>query len=79
VDLFNRYIRDFRKHGPWAKASRADGYYTAADLDALMNDYVGLLNKYGYTAENAPPGARLMQLRMFYIPDEPAEQEETGR
>ena len=23
VDLFNRYIRDFRKHGPWAKASRA--------------------------------------------------------
>ncbi len=73
VDLFNRYIREFRKHGPWAKSSRAGGYYTAADLDAFMNEYIGLLNKYGHTAETAPPGARLMQLRMFYIPDEPAE------
>jgi DNA-binding transcriptional ArsR family regulator len=79
VDLFNRYIRDFRRHGPWAKASRADGYYTAADLDAFMNEYVALLNKYGHTAETAPPGARLMQLRMFYIPDEPAEREESGQ
>ena len=24
---------------------------------------------------DAPPGARLMQLRMFYIPDEPEEPE----
>jgi DNA-binding transcriptional ArsR family regulator len=78
VDLFNRYIRDFRKHGPWARSSRADGYYTAADLDAFMNEYIALLNKYGHTAETAPPGARLMQLRMFYIPDEPAEPEESG-
>jgi hypothetical protein len=30
--------------------------------------------KYGYTAQDAPPGARLMQLRMFYIPEEPAAQ-----
>ena len=79
VDLFNRYLREFRAHGPWAKASRADGYYTAADLDAFMNEYVALLNKYGHTAETAPPGARLMQLRMFYIPDEPAEPEEIGQ
>jgi hypothetical protein len=30
----------------------------------------GLLLKYGHPAEDAPPGARPMQLRMFYIPDE---------
>ena len=41
-------------------------------------EYIGLLNKYGHTAETAPPGARLMQLRMFYIPDEAAEPEEIG-
>jgi hypothetical protein len=35
----------------------------------------GLLAKYGHTSRRAPPGARLMQLRMFYLPDEPAEQE----
>jgi len=71
--LVNRYIRDSRKHGKWAKASRASGYYTAEDLDALFEEYLALLNKYGHTARDAPPGARPMQLRMFYIPDQPAE------
>ena len=65
--------------GRGPRSSRANGYYTAADLDAFMNEYIGLLNKYGHTAETAPPDARLMQLRMFYIPDEPAEPEEIGQ
>ena len=71
--LINRFVRDFRKHGRWAKASRASGYYTVEDLDALFEDYAALLSKHGHTARDAPPGARLMQLRMFYIPDQPAE------
>lgn len=73
--LINRFIRDVRRHGKWAKASRADGYYTAEDLDAFFEDYMALLNKYGHAASDAPPGARLMQLRMFYLPDEAAEPE----
>ena len=64
-----------RKHGGWAKASRASGYYTAEDLDAFFDEYSELLAKYGHGRHDAPPGARLMQLRMFYIPDEPAGQE----
>ena len=40
---------------------------------------MALLNKYGHTAKDAPPGARPMQLRMFYIPDEPAERGESGQ
>jgi hypothetical protein len=71
--LVHRFIRDVRRHGTWAKASRANGYFTAGELEALHDDYVALLQKYGHTAEEAPPGARPMQLRMFYIPDEPAE------
>jgi DNA-binding transcriptional ArsR family regulator len=71
--LVNRYIRDYRKHGKWAKASRAAGWYTVADLEALMDEYIALLAKYGHSAQDAPPGARLMQLRMFYLPEEPAE------
>jgi DNA-binding transcriptional ArsR family regulator len=73
--LVNRFIRDVRQHGKWAKSSRANGYYTIKDLEALHDEYVALLSKYGHTAQDAPPGARLMQLRMFYIPDESAEQE----
>jgi DNA-binding transcriptional ArsR family regulator len=76
LDLFNRFIRDVRKHGAWAKSSRANGYYTPEGLDAFFADYMDLLNRHGHTAEDAPPGARLIQLRMFYLPDEPAEPEE---
>ena len=70
LNLVNRFVRDYRQHGRWAKASRAGGYYTAEDLDALFDDYVALIHKYGHSAQDAPPGARPMQLRMFYIPDE---------
>jgi DNA-binding transcriptional ArsR family regulator len=72
LELVHRFIREVRQHGGWAWASRADGYYTAQDLVALREDYHALLNKYGHTAQDAPPGARLMQVRMFYIPDEAA-------
>ena len=70
--LVNRFTRDVRRHGKWARASRADGYFTAEDLEARHDEYVALLSKYGHTAQDAPPGARLMHLRMFYIPDEPS-------
>jgi hypothetical protein len=70
--LVNRFIRDVRRHGNWARASRADGYFTAEELEALHDEYVALLDKYGHSAHDAPPGARAMQLRMFYIPDEPS-------
>jgi hypothetical protein len=76
--LVNRFIRDVRRHGQWAKASRASAYYTAEDLAGLFEDYNELLNKYGHAGRDAPPGARLMQLRMFYLPDEPAEPETSG-
>jgi DNA-binding transcriptional ArsR family regulator len=70
--LVNRFIRDVRKHGEWARSSRADGYFTADGLGALFEEYLALLQKYGHTKQDAPAGARPMQLRMFYIPDEPA-------
>ncbi len=69
--LVNRFVRDLRRHGKWARAYRSTGYYTADDLDAFFDDYAALLARYGHTAQDKPAGARLMQLRMFYIPDEP--------
>src|SRR5260370_40821865 len=33
--LVNRFLRDVRQRGRWAKASRASGYYTVEDLEAL--------------------------------------------
>jgi hypothetical protein len=69
--LVNRFVRDYRRHGKWAKASRGAAFFTVEDLEAFFDEYIALLNKYGYMQEDAPSGARPMQLRMFYIPDEP--------
>ena len=38
-----QFVRDVRKHGGWAKASRASSYYTAEDLDAFFDEYSELL------------------------------------
>lgn len=70
--LVRRFIAEVRQHHGWAWSSRADGYYTEDDLSALREEYQALLSKYGHPASDVPAGARLMQLRMFYIPEEPA-------
>jgi DNA-binding transcriptional ArsR family regulator len=72
IELFNRFIREFRKHGEWAKASRANAYFTEEDLRSFMDEYTELLNKYGYDRREAPEGARALQLRMFFLPEDPA-------
>jgi DNA-binding transcriptional ArsR family regulator len=70
IRLFQRMLDEFRQHGSWAKAFRASGYVTLDGLEALFEGYGALLREHVHTAEDAPPGARPMQLRMFYLPDE---------
>ncbi len=72
TELFHRFLDEFRLHGNWAKASRGSGYFTAADLQAFFDDYQQLLGKYAHPAAEAPPGARAIQVRLFYLPEEPA-------
>jgi DNA-binding transcriptional ArsR family regulator len=73
LDLVNRFVRELRQHGNWAKAYRATGYFTIADLDDFFDEYAALVARHRHSAAAAPAGARLMQVRMFYIPDAPAE------
>jgi DNA-binding transcriptional ArsR family regulator len=73
LDLVNRFVRELRQHGNWAKAYRATGYFTLADLDDFFDDYAALVARHRHSAADAPTGARLMQVRMFYIPDAPAD------
>lgn len=73
LDLVNRFVRELRQHGNWAKAYRATGYFTIADLDDFFDEYAALVDRHRQSAADAPAGARLMQVRMFYIPDDPAD------
>lgn len=70
IQLLRRLLAELGQHGRWAGASRASGYYTADDLEALHEEYITLLNKYRHDAEDAPPDARLIHLRMYFLPDE---------
>jgi DNA-binding transcriptional ArsR family regulator len=47
-------------------------YYTAGELESLLAEYRDLLARYGHTAEDAPPGARPVQVRMSCLPDDDA-------
>jgi DNA-binding transcriptional ArsR family regulator len=73
LDLVSRFVRELRQHGNWAKAYRATGFFTIADLDAFFDEYAALVARHRHSAAEAPTGARLMQVRMFYIPDAPAD------
>ena len=73
LDLVNRFVREHRQYGNWAKAYRTTGYFTIADLDDFFDEYAALVDRHRQSAADPPAGARLMQVRMFYIPDDPAD------
>jgi DNA-binding transcriptional ArsR family regulator len=70
--LVHRFLREHREYDGWAKAARAALYFTREGLESFMDDYLALLNRHGYLRDEAPPDARPMQLRMFYLPEAPA-------
>lgn len=71
LELVSRFIGELRQHGGWAKAFRVTGYFTRTDLDEFFDEYAALVSRHSHDAAAAPDGARLMQVRMFYIPDQP--------
>jgi DNA-binding transcriptional ArsR family regulator len=77
-ELVTRFIDELRQHGTWAKAYRSAAYFTSEDLEAFFDGYAALVARHSYAAADAPDGARLMQVRMFYLPDEPATTQEGG-
>jgi DNA-binding transcriptional ArsR family regulator len=65
---------DFSGPGGWVQGSRAGCYMTKEEVQAFYGEYLALLRKYGHSPQDAPPGARLMALRFFALPqpEEPA-------
>lgn len=68
-DLFERFLREYRSHGPWAKAARVSTCLTEAGLQAVFDGFLELVREHGYTRDEAPPDACPVQLRMFHLPE----------
>jgi hypothetical protein len=66
--LYMRAIEEYEGPDGWVQAQRTRTYMTREGLLAFYKEYLGLLERYGYTEESAPPGARLMATRFLAIP-----------
>lgn len=70
MHLARRVAAEYKEHGKWLQFSRGQAYYTVEDLEAMFEEYIGLLNKYGRLKEDAPPEARPLHTRFFAIPSD---------
>ncbi|MEV4570503.1 helix-turn-helix domain-containing protein [Nonomuraea sp. NPDC049419] len=68
LELARRFFTDHRRYGEWAKSSRGLTHLTKEELDEFFEAYMELLTRFRRTAEDAPPGARPVFLRLFTMP-----------
>ncbi|MEU6998411.1 helix-turn-helix domain-containing protein [Nonomuraea sp. NPDC046570] len=67
-DLLDRFPAAYRRDPGWAKSSRGFGRMTKEELHDFHEEYIALLLKYSHRAEDAPPGARPLYIRLFTLP-----------
>ncbi|GLW99512.1 transcriptional regulator [Microtetraspora sp. NBRC 16547] len=66
--LFERFPEAYRRDPDWAKGSRGLGRMTKAEFQEFFDAYIALLMKYSHRAEDAPPDARPLHIRLFALP-----------
>lgn len=70
--LFERFLAEYRAHGPWAKAARVvNSRFTEQGLRAVFDGFLELVDRHGHGPEDAPEGARAVDMRLFYLPTDP--------
>ncbi|MDP9861099.1 MULTISPECIES: ArsR/SmtB family transcription factor [Streptosporangium] len=66
--LLDRLPELYRRDPEWVKASRGLGRMTMTEFEEFFDAYVALLMKYSHRAEDAPPDARPLYVRLFAFP-----------
>ncbi len=66
--LMERFPEAYRRDPDWAKGSRGLGRMTKEEFAEFFDAYMALLLKYSHRAQDAPPEARPMYVRMFAFP-----------
>ncbi|MFF5206456.1 ArsR/SmtB family transcription factor [Streptosporangium sp. NPDC000396] len=67
-ELFERFPEAYLRDPDWAKGSRGLGRMTKPEFEEFFEAYMALLMKYSHRAEDAPPDARPMYIRLFAFP-----------
>ncbi|MFI9589399.1 ArsR/SmtB family transcription factor [Nonomuraea sp. NPDC052265] len=66
--LLDRVPAAFQADPDWVKGSRGLARMTKEELREFHDAYVALLLKYSHPADEAPPGARPLYVRMYTLP-----------
>jgi DNA-binding MarR family transcriptional regulator len=66
--LLGRLREEYERDRAWALLSRGFTRMTEEGLAEFFEAYIRLLNEHGLSAEEAPPGARPVYIRLFTVP-----------
>ncbi|MFB7503541.1 ArsR/SmtB family transcription factor [Streptomyces broussonetiae] len=79
--LYRRAHQEYRGPEGWAQVQRSGTWLTREELLDFMREYHALLGRYGHPREEAPAGARPVQMRFYAAPEPVGEWngEPTGR
>ncbi|MER6121858.1 helix-turn-helix domain-containing protein [Streptomyces sp. NPDC001795] len=69
TDLFRRAHGEYRGAEGWAQIMRAGTWMTREELVDFVREYQALVDRYGHEREDAPEGARQVNLRFYAVPD----------
>jgi DNA-binding transcriptional ArsR family regulator len=69
TELFRRAHEEYRGPDGWAQVMRAGTWLTQGELLDLTREYQALLERYVHSREDAPDGARPVNLRFYAVPD----------
>ncbi|MEV4245798.1 helix-turn-helix domain-containing protein [Streptosporangium canum] len=67
-ELFERFPAAYERDPDWAKGSRGMSRMTKEEFEEFFEAYIALLMKYNHRAEDAPPDARPLYIRLFALP-----------
>jgi DNA-binding MarR family transcriptional regulator len=68
MELFGRLPAAHQQNPGWVGVARGFTHMTKEELTEFHEAYIRLLHQYGHRAEDAPPGARPINIRLFALP-----------
>jgi DNA-binding MarR family transcriptional regulator len=72
MDLLSRLLESYQRDRAWALLSRGFAHMTKEGLVEFYEEYIRLLQRHSLRAEDAPPDARPVYIRLFTLPADEA-------
>jgi DNA-binding transcriptional ArsR family regulator len=69
TELYLRAHKEYTGPEGWAQVQRSGNWMTRDELLDFVREYRALQDRYGHSREDAPAGARPVNLRFYAVPD----------